>query len=190
MTLLVRTGFLNSGPQVPLSPACNLLVILKTLTAWFRSVWSGLERISTGPQGPEWRNPDLGASLSLNCSDVRHRWSSWLNRWMIVVWWWWCWARGQDSPAAPEAPADYRTGTRTHSVFIRERSKIIQESSGPLIHLKRQMRAGGRGGAMGYFERGEPWGTAMRVSVNKYPNHLNPNFFFSRICSQFSYNLP
>lgn len=43
----------------------------------------------------------------------------------------------------PEAPADYCTGTRTQSVFIRKRSKIIQESSGPLIHLKRQMR--GRG---------------------------------------------
>lgn len=61
-----------------------------------------------------------------------------------------CSARGQDraAAAAPEAPADYRTGTRTQSVFIRERSKIIQESSGPLIHLKRQMRGGGEPGVI------------------------------------------
>ncbi len=49
---------------------------------------------------------------------------------------------GSRSAAAPEAPADYCTGTRTQSAFIRKRSKIIQESYGTLIHLKRQMSPG------------------------------------------------
>lgn len=31
---------------------------------------------------------------------------------------------------------------------------------------------------MGYFEMGEPCGTVIRASVNKYQDHLNPNFFF------------
>lgn len=46
------------------------------------------------------------------------------------------------SPPALEAQTDYRTGTQPQSVFIRERSKLIQEGSGPLIHLKRQMKGG------------------------------------------------
>lgn len=50
---------------------------------------------------------------------------------------------GSRSAAAPEVPADYCTGTRTQSAFIRKRSKIIQERYGPLIHLKRQMRGMG-----------------------------------------------
>lgn len=46
------------------------------------------------------------------------------------------------STLALEAQTDYRTGTQPQSVFIRERSKLIQEGSGPLIHLKRQMKGG------------------------------------------------
>lgn len=37
---------------------------------------------------------------------------------------------------------DCCTGISAQSVFIRERAKIIQEGSGPLIHLKRRMKAG------------------------------------------------
>lgn len=46
------------------------------------------------------------------------------------------------SPLALQAQTDYRSGTQPQSVFIRERSKLIQEGSGPLIHLKRQMKGG------------------------------------------------
>lgn len=35
---------------------------------------------------------------------------------------------------------DYCAGIQPQSVFIRERAKIIQEGSSPLIHLKRQMK--------------------------------------------------
>lgn len=38
---------------------------------------------------------------------------------------------------------DYCTGIPQQSVFIRERAKIVREGSGPLIHLKRQMKGGG-----------------------------------------------
>jgi len=38
---------------------------------------------------------------------------------------------------------DYCAGIQPQSVFIRERAKIIQEGSGPLIHLKRRMKGGG-----------------------------------------------
>lgn len=37
---------------------------------------------------------------------------------------------------------DYCTGIPAQSVFIRERAKIVREGSGPLIHLKRQMKGG------------------------------------------------
>ena len=93
---------------------------------------------------------------------------------------------------------DYCAGIQPQSVFIRERAKIIQEGSGPLIHLKRRMKGRAVGGfergAVGYFERGEPCGTTMRALVNKYPvDHLNLILFFScplsKICSQFSCNL-
>lgn len=38
---------------------------------------------------------------------------------------------------------DYCAGIQPQSVFIRERAKIIQEGSGPLIHLKWRMKRGG-----------------------------------------------
>lgn len=48
---------------------------------------------------------------------------------------------------------DYCAGIQPQSVFIRERAKIIQEGSGPLIHLKRRMKGGavgaGGGGSKG-----------------------------------------
>lgn len=37
---------------------------------------------------------------------------------------------------------DCCSGIQAQSVFIRERAKIIQEGSGPLIHLKRRMKGG------------------------------------------------
>lgn len=83
---------------------------------------------------------------------------------------------------------DYCAGIQPQSVFIRERAKIIQEGSGPLIHLKRRMKGGAVGGfergAVGYFERGEPCGTTMRALVNKYPvDHLNLILLFSPLLS-------
>lgn len=44
---------------------------------------------------------------------------------------------------------DYCTGIQPQSVFIRERAKIIQEGSGPLIHLKRRMKGRGEKGEVG-----------------------------------------
>lgn len=38
---------------------------------------------------------------------------------------------------------DYCSGIQAQSVFIRERAKIIQEGSGPLINLKHRMKRGG-----------------------------------------------
>lgn len=38
---------------------------------------------------------------------------------------------------------DYCSGIQAQSVFIKERAKIIQRGSGPLIHLKQQTKGGG-----------------------------------------------
>lgn len=85
---------------------------------------------------------------------------------------------------------DYCTRIQPQSVFIRERAKIIQEGSGPLIHLKRRMTGGDfRGGGaeravVGYFERGEPCGSTMRALVNKCPvDYLNLILLFPPVLS-------
>lgn len=50
---------------------------------------------------------------------------------------------------------DCCSGIKAQSVFIRERAKIIQEGSGPLIHLKQRMKGGSEpreaGGSWGLF---------------------------------------
>lgn len=51
---------------------------------------------------------------------------------------------------------DYCTGIQPQSVFIRERAKIIQEGSGPLIHLKRRTNGWGWWLLEGGLKRG-PW---------------------------------
>lgn len=110
----------------------------------------------------------------------------------------WGSCRGSSCYACYMAPVIWRpepdccTGIQAQSVFIRERAKIIQEGSGPLIHLKRQMKGGSeprevKGGrvAVGYFERGEPRGMTLRALVSKCPvDHLNfVLLFFSPLLS-------
>lgn len=67
-------------------------------------------------------------------------------------------------------------GSSRRAFSLERGPKIVQEGSGPLIHLKRGIGglSGGLKGGCGYFERGEPCGTAMRALVNKCPvDHLN-----------------
>ena len=59
------------------------------------------------------------------------------------------------APALWRPELDYCAGIQAQSVFIRERAKIIQEGSGPLIHLKRRMK--GRGGLSGGDLKGGLW---------------------------------